>query len=125
MAAPRASSKFPSELTTSPSMYRSQQIFPSTIIRDERSIPAPERGKARVKSSTAILKSGKNLERKVYVSKHNLHSRGKIDLLHFYHPKDSLEEHLTVLLPTHHLLYPIYKPERDMEYQKKNSYFKH
>jgi len=51
------------------------------------------------------------MERKVYVSEHNLQSWEKIDLLHFYHPKDSVEEHLTVLLPTHHPLYPIYKPE--------------
>jgi hypothetical protein len=42
IAAASASSKFPSELTTSPSMYRSQQTFPSTTIRDDRSIAAPE-----------------------------------------------------------------------------------
>jgi hypothetical protein len=42
IAAASASSKLPSELTTSPSMYKSQQTFPSTTIRDDISIAAPE-----------------------------------------------------------------------------------
>jgi len=42
IAAANASSRLPSELTTSPSMYRSQHTFPSTIIRDDRSIAAPK-----------------------------------------------------------------------------------
>lgn len=41
IAAPRASNKLPSELTTRPSIYKSQQTFPSTTIRDDKSIPAP------------------------------------------------------------------------------------
>lgn len=42
MAAPKASSIFPSILITRPSIYKSQQTFPSTIDRDDRLIPAPD-----------------------------------------------------------------------------------
>lgn len=42
MAAPKASNRFPSEQTTRPSMYRSQQTLPSTMDRDDRSIADPD-----------------------------------------------------------------------------------
>lgn len=48
IAAPNASSRFPSELTTRPSMYKSQHTLPSTTTRDERSIPAPAARRKRI-----------------------------------------------------------------------------
>jgi len=52
------------------------------------------------------------------MSKHNLHIRRKIDLLRFWHPRDSVEEHLTGLLTTNRPLDPIYIP-KDRERQIK------
>lgn len=42
IAAASESNKFPSELTTSASMYKSQHTLPSTRTKEDKSIAAPE-----------------------------------------------------------------------------------